>query len=125
MAQRSREQLHRDRADLLAMLEEGDAPVRLDRLAMVVHGVDATSRTPNWQWTQALKHTATDLRAFLKAGKVVGRTSWGQTMYASQYADSVWELAAPGTLSSAEKDADEDDVRRLRASWEEVPEVPC
>lgn len=118
MPQRTTEARNRDRADLLALLAEADAPVRLDTLACTVHGLNPQT-TPGYRWTAALRWTSTDLAALTRAGKVTGRTWPGlSTAGAHFYADSRYELTQPGTLTREEETADMADVRRQIASWE-------
>lgn len=126
MSQRRRAELEQNRADILAMLEEAEGPVRLDELAATVHGLDVRT-CPGYRWDAALRHTSTDLRALHRAGKVAHVSPWSVEQ-GLQYANSRWALATPGALTPAEERADVDDLRRQIAGWEPVPdlpEVPC
>lgn len=120
MTQRTKAQYERHRADILALLTEAEGAIRLDTIAATIHGLDIHT-CPGYRWNQAVRHTSTDLRALTRAGKVIGRSRWGATQYAAEYADSTWTPAPEGTLTPAEEHADLDDVRRQMAGWEPAP----
>lgn len=107
MTRRTKDQLQRDRADLLAVLEE-DGPLESHRLvarALGYASTDAMWRAYPWS---AIQQALRDLSALRRSGQVVSRQDAGRYQVE-------WRLATAEDLDV------EDDVRevaRLVARWE-------
>lgn len=109
MTRRSKEQLDRDRADLVAVLEDAGTELRTDVLICRAQGL----ADPGWHdssWWPYYTRAHSDLRALAKAGRVVCVNDTANSYY------SRWRLATPQDL---DVEADRREVARMYAGWTE------
>lgn len=107
MTARDKYEREQDRADLLAVLEEADGPLRTDTLIARANGMHDPSLTDTSWWRHYSRGMA-DLRALVKVGRVL------------QLHDPTVRYARWMIPTEAEVDAvsDQGEVARMAARWE-------
>lgn len=105
---RSKAQREQDRADILAVLEDGAAPMWAVDVVSAARGL----RPGEWPSTTEAKRAFTDLLALRRQGLVVCEHRWASY-------NARWALAGDTTITARRDEREDvDDVRRLMAGWE-------
>jgi hypothetical protein len=114
---RTKDQIERDRADLLAALAEADRPIKAPALVAAARGYTLET-IPDRVLDIAFHRASTDLRALERAGQLVMNTHGFVATYTNVDLPGS-ELA--GRLAQIEDEwQDEAEVRRMLARWEPV-----
>lgn len=107
MTRRTKEQRERDRADLLAILEEAEKPMRTDVLIATAYGLDPRGT----EWWRHYSRGYSDLRALARMGVVTS-----DQPYAAYY--TTWSI---GGTPEADELEDRTEVSRMLSRWEPAP----